>query len=241
MKRRLNKEDVEVIGEDELTRLIKHRFHGDPSEAIRRWADESNANKFRDELARIAAECDDVLKSHSFPAASERVGISPEGNRLPIAEAIDPITGKVRKGFRTPKGARYVLERSPIFSEEWYAATIGELCEELDGASDPSDSVYQVNILQLGHLITDRYWRLKYKRSILRGARVRKGAQDGGAARANRLGPETRKVLKAMKDRLAKMPKENIVSAARLVFKDGIGKSANANRSLWYAHIKRKM
>ncbi|MEH6696814.1 MAG: metalloregulator ArsR/SmtB family transcription factor [Hyphomonas sp.] len=215
MKRRLNKEDVEVIGEDELTRLIKHRFHGDPSEAIRRWADDSNANKFRDELARIAAECDDVLKSHSFPAAIERVGISPEGNRLPIAKAIDPITGKVRKGFRTPKGARYVLERSPIFSEEWYAAAIGELCEELDGASDPSDSVYQVNILQLGHLITDRYWRLKYKRSILRGARVRKGAQDGGAARANRLAELTGQSASAVSQHLAKLRAAGLVESRR--------------------------
>ena len=76
MKRQPPDEDVEVIGEDELTRLLKHRFHGDPSEAIRQWADGSNADKFRDELARIAAECDDVLKSHNLPAALRPLDLS---------------------------------------------------------------------------------------------------------------------------------------------------------------------
>jgi hypothetical protein len=241
MKRRLNQEDVEVIGEDELTRLLKHRFHGDPSEAIRQFAGEPGANSFRDALARISAGCDAVLESYSLPAACEHVGVSPKGIWTPIAAATDPATGKRRKGFGSSTGARYVMGASQTFSEEWYAATIGELCGELDSASDPSDSVYQVNILQLGHLITDRFWRLTYKRSILRGASVRKGAQDGGALRAGQRGPHTRRVLNAMADRLGSMPKENIQRAANLVFKDGIGTSAKANRSLWYAHKKRKL
>lgn len=241
MKRESNSADRVDVGGDELTRLIKHTFRGDFAEGFKQYAGDPDVNEFREKLARISAECETVLKSSNLPSAWDVIAIDADGGWTPIGAATDPATGKRRKGFGSSTGARYVMGACQVYSEEWYAAAIGEICGELDGASDPSDSVYQNNILQLGHLITDRFWRLKYKRSILRGARVRKGAQEGGAARANQLGEDTRKVLKAMETIRMSKPELSISRIAELVFKKGKGKSPEGNRQLWYAHRKRKL
>ena len=236
MKRERVSDEFVDIGGDELTRLKKKVYRGDVAEGFRKFAEKHRSSAFVDKLGAISVECDAILKALNLPAAGETVGVNAEGNWVPIAEAKDPVTGKRRPEYGSYTGAAYVLETATTFSEAWYAAKIGELCWLIEKAPNPSDSVFLMNTLELGRWLEDRSWRLRHKPSILTGRSVRKGAQEGGRIRSRSTSLNTRRVLKAMTDRLESNPKVGVKRAAELVFAKGVGTSAEANRQLWYAN-----
>lgn len=72
------------------------------------------------------------------------------------------------------------------------------------------------------------------QRHAVRGKEVVRAARKGGDARRGALGPETAQILQEMA-RLTNSGR-NIKEAAEALTRKGIGKSAGANRGLWYRH-----
>jgi len=88
-------------------------------------------------------------------------------------------------------------------------------------------------ILLIGSLMTDWDWRRNHKSSIVTGRPVRGGAKRGGEMRRNKLAPQTRERITAMR-RLIKKG-HSVTRAAELVSKDGFG-TKEGNRKLWKRH-----
>jgi hypothetical protein len=239
MTQKRDAKEPDDLGGDELTRLRRKSYQGSSEEKLRQFAEENSAPAFFRMLAELSAESDEILKGLHLPTIRQKIGIDPEGRWVPYENALDPATGQRLPGYGSSTGAHFVLQTTDPFSEAWYAAQIGELCWAISAA--PEQPVLQ-QIFQLGCWIEDRSWRLRYKRSILRGRSVRKGAQYGGEARAAAINPNTQRVLREIDALLTSKPKLSVKRAAELVFeKKGIGSSANANRQLWYTHKRRKL
>ena len=124
------------------------------------------------------------------------------------------------------------------FSELWYAGKIGFECwvllshHRVHGLNEIALS----NAMYLGRLLSDAEWRASYKPAILTGGAVKKGARKGGDTRSGKFLSDRNAILESMK-KLQKA-KHTLSRAAELTFKNGLGKSAAANRALWYRERK---
>lgn len=238
MTQKRNGKESDDLGGDELTRLRRKSYQGSSEEKLRQFAEEHSDPEFFKMLAELTAESDKILKGLNLPTIRQKVGIDPEGRWVPYEDALDPATGKRLPGYGSSTGAHFVLQTSDPFSEAWYAAQIGELCWVI--SATPERPVLQ-QIFQLGCWVQDRHWRLRYKRSILRGRSVRKGAQYGGEIRSAAINPNTQRVLREIEVLRSSKPKLSVKRAAELVFAKGIGTSAEANRQLWQTHRRKKL
>lgn len=131
-------------------------------------------------------------------------------------------------------------DHSPL----WYAARMSATLAELDvvQAQGTDRWITPAELASLsahlgcefGRLETEFRFKENNEDRALSGQSVADGGARGGRSTATNRKPQTQKILNAMAARVGKM---SIRNAARLTFeRDGLGKSAEANRKLWGRH-----
>lgn len=131
-----------------------------------------------------------------------------------------------------------------IYSTLWYAGRVGRLCWLLledRKAGKPLSELHLSYIMQIGSLWTECQWRGNFASHTLRGKIVKNAAKLGAEGRKDKLEPDTQLRLAEMTRRIADRPDMSISWAAEQVYKAGLGRSAKANRALWYRHNFRKL
>lgn len=120
------------------------------------------------------------------------------------------------------------------FSELWYAGKIGFECWNLlnwHRVHGPNEIALS-DAMRLGQLLSEAEWRAAFKPAIVTGKGVTSGARKGGDRRSGNFLPAKNAILESMRNLLK--AKHTVSRAAELTFKNGLGKSAAANRALWY-------
>lgn len=121
-----------------------------------------------------------------------------------------------------------------VFSSGWYAAACWGYADAILLRDDASLEHRLAWSQMLGAMMTEWDWRLRHKGHIVRGAKTQKSASEGGKAKSRVSATRTKEIIDYMKPLVAKY---NVSRAASLAHQKGkLGKSPEANRSLWNNH-----
>lgn len=213
---------------------------------------------FWDQVRDIMAECRGDLLRAGYPDPEESllyvvgVGWMPRAKE-PTTEQerkIHSITARVegvgkplweslgKPGFGTGSGSHYAQVAAPIFSNEWYAGEIYQLCALINDNRDSTYDGHLFRIFEIAALLKDREWRKQFGLMIKRDIKGQKGRRDGAAIRRGQTKGRSGRIIQEIRA-LKERRKLSTASAARIVFSKGHGTSAEANRALWQRHAKK--
>lgn len=134
-----------------------------------------------------------------------------------------------------------------LYSKQWFELTI--VCEfrmlditfEENIGEGPLSGLHQIFLLstaaQIGRLIEHYRWRFSYGVDALRGASTLNAARRGGLAKRGITGEDSINIVHEMRRLIDDGRK--VSDAASAIFRRGIGRSASANRALWYRKAKK--
>lgn len=233
--KKLPPSEVVILAEDELSRFEATRTRLPfTSEAFAEAARQTQMDGFWPGIEKLAEECDAILTENKFPKVFDFVAHDGSGNWWPatVAEI------KTQR-LKMISGWKFSEAYAKGFSTPWYAATIGFACREvlrLAKQSEASQHHAFALIYKVGAFNADWRWRRNHKPSVLRGKKTLAAAHSGGDSRRNALAADTQERLAAMDLVMLEKPGIGISQAAKLAFKRGHGKTAKANRALFYRH-----
>lgn len=163
---------AEDIGGDEITRLIRRTYEGEPADVLQWFAELNAPDKFEKFVATLVAECDAVLSASGWPASNTSLLILKSGGwQEDTSGTSSQWNTELHSGaVRTTK---YVREKSAIYSPVWYSAYIAELCHAVAPAGEQHDSNHSMRLIELGMQLKDKLWRFAEKQAIITGRKQR--------------------------------------------------------------------
>jgi len=237
--------ETRVIAEDDLSQVhVRSALIDNPAQAEEAAA-LTQGDDFCSFIRRLADECDRILESEGLPAAAQKVLQYGDGLWEPLPPhwaglSGNEIVAEMQKMGRPAIKPGHVIARARAdLSNAWYAGNIGMKCRtalhriESGEAGTPETLAL---IFAIASRRTDWLWRQREKKNVLRGRKTLKAASKGGEIRRGKLAEDTAKRLAEMGQLMEAKRGGSISWAAEAAFRKGLGKSANANRALWYAH-----
>jgi hypothetical protein len=194
-----------------------------------------------DHYRDIMTKCSELIESKGFPPLGSRVEVHAEGKEWKYAKRDMRAEYEGLEVYEngTQTAEQFIRSQSRVTDDINYALMIAERCAfilRVENKPDRFDFSHYAAMHEIGELTVEAYWRKAFKADIVRGISTLQAARLGGAQRKKRLGDKSADIIKQMAALVD--AGRGVNEAAAICFRRGIGKSAGANRALWYRRLK---